>query len=477
MNEKVVRRSLQQDRQLVFDLLDNLPLGVVALNVKFEPMFVNQTMAGLIGVSVKAFLKATVEELAAWYQPLEHGLLSGNMQEAIVSTTGVLRTVKGESIPVRLHAFPLYTKQKQIDGIIVLCSDMRQQLVWERYFDEYKHILDSINAGVIAIDINAVITTCNQRAADFWNTGPEQLVGRLLTDVQEEIGYNFHHLLQTLQNNEPVSIPELWWELDGKEYIFSLDCNPLKDSQGEIIGAVAVWRDISLQRLMELEANRAEKLALVGELAAGTAHEIRNPLTSIRGFVQLLQNRFSPEASEQDYLNIMLSELDRANEIIKNFLLLAKPQHPKLQFQDLNFILQKLVKFVEAQALLTEVQLVRNFCYDMPFMVMETESIKQVFLNLLQNAIQAMPNGGTLTVSSEFFPQENLSVVKISDTGVGIPKEIIKKIGHPFFTTRTNGTGLGLAVSYRIIENHKGKIEVISKENMGTTFIVKLPVS
>lgn len=173
----------------------------------------------------------------------------------------------------------------------------------------------------------------------------------------------------------------------------------------------------------------------------------------------------------------MLSELDRANDIIKNFLLLAKPQHPKLQFQDLNFLLEELVKLVEAQALLNDVQLVRDFYEEMPFMVLETESIKQVFLNLFQNALQAMPNGGTLTITSEFLASDNQCLVKVSDTGVGIPKEILRKIGHPFFTTKKNGTGLGLAVSYRIIDNHKGQIEVLSKENIGTTFIVKLPVS
>jgi PAS domain S-box-containing protein len=475
----VLLRSLEQERQLVFDLLDNLPMGVIAVNVNCEPMFVNQTLAALIGVSVKTILKAKPTDSLHWFEGAyqNDSLLNKCLQGIRMSTRGIFHKINGESVTMKIDAFPLYTKQGQIDGIILLCHDLRQQLIWERSFNEYKHILDSINAGVLAVDVHGIITTCNKNLAYYCNSSPEQLIGCYLPEVRTGLFYKFDYLMKTLKSNQPVSVPELWCEIEGKDYLFSLECNPITDAEGRNIGAVGVWRDISLQRMMELESNRSEKLALVGELAASTAHEIRNPLTSIRGFIQLLENRFSPDAAEQDYLKIMLSELDRANDIIKNFLLLAKPQEPKLQFQDLNFVLEELLKLVEAQSLMSDVQLQRNFCSDMPFMVMETESIKQVFLNLLQNAFQSMPNGGYITVSSEFDPLENHSVVKVTDTGIGIPKELLRKIGHPFFTTKQNGTGLGLAVSYRIIENHKGKIQVISQENVGTTFIVTLPVS
>ncbi len=478
MNYSDSLRSLYEDRQLVYDVLDNLPLGVITLDASAAPIFVNQTLADLVVMPLKDILNAPFEKLSAWLTAEKESwdLFNICISGKNVTSKGHLLTNGGERIPVNIDGFPLYNKLGQIFGILVLFQDLRQQLVWERSQQEYRHILDSINMAMVAIDTNGIITNCNKSVSDFCHAQPQGLIGRYISEASTKFDHLGTILLQTLKMGEPISVPELAFEIDENRHVVSMECAPLKDAAGIITGAVALCRDISMQRFMEDEAKRAEKLAIVGELAAGIAHEIRNPLTSVKGFIQLLTNRFPQNAPEQDYLEIMMEELDRANNIIKNFLLLAKPATPKLQLQDINHLLDDLLKLVEGEALMAEVELFRSFSPEVPLMVIETEAIKQVFLNLLQNSIQAMPSGGKLTILTEYSPENNTNLVKIIDTGKGMSKFQLNHLGRPFFTSRNNGTGLGLTVSYRIVHHHKGKIEVESEENVGTTFTVILPV-
>lgn len=478
MNIRDTINSLYEDRQLVYDVLDNLPLGVITFNNLGQPIFVNQTFADLLGVTLKDILSATEKELCVWLGDEKATLATfQSCQNGVEgSIKAHLKAQNGEKIPVKINAFPLYNKSSRIVGVFALIHDLRQQVLWERSHQEYLHVLDAINTAMISIDTSGVITNCNKCTAEFFNTEPAQLIGRPFKELANKLGHGGNCLLKTANTGIPVSIPEMTLDTDGNRLLITMDAAPLLDTAGQITGAVGLYRDITLQRLMEAEAHRAEKLALVGELAAGTAHEIRNPLTSVRGFIQLLKNRFSLDAPEQDYLEIMLGELDRANGIIKNFLLLAKPQVPKLQLQDLNYILNELIKLVEGETILAEVELHTSFSPDCPLMVMETEAIKQVFLNLVQNAIQAMPTGGKLQIFTEYNPAANTNIVKIIDSGKGIPQHMLSQLGQPFFTTRKSGTGLGLMVSYRIVESHGGKIRVESIEDHGTTFTVELPV-
>lgn len=467
---------LTQKRQLLFDVLDNLPLGIIAFDLSANLIFVNQTLADLLMLPLKELpYNTSFSELF----DLGNRLITeiNYHTDGGQKLRGRVFTSTGETIPVELQCLPMHNKQGELDGTVWLCQDLRQQLILERSHREYQHILDAVNTALIAVDANRVITTCNQAAAELLDLKIPQIVG---SDMQEVLSGSRDlrsFLLQALRTGQPMFIQETMLEISDHKYSLSIDCTPLKDASGEISGAVLAVRDISMQRLIDEEANRTEKLALVSQIAAGTAHEIRNPLTSIRGFIQLLKARLPADSQEQGYLEIMLTELDRANNIVSNFLLLAKPHEPVFQLQDLNYILSDLLKLIEGQALLNDVQLISNFAPDIPLIVVESDSIKQVFLNLMQNAIHAMPNGGKLTVTTGFDPSGNQVIIKFTDTGVGIPKHLLNKLGRPYFTTRSNGTGLGLVTSYKIVANHHGSINVESQEDQGTTFTITLPCS
>jgi len=190
----------------------------------------------------------------------------------------------------------------------------------------------------------------------------------------------------------------------------------------------------------------------------------------------LLANRAGEGSQEKDYFNLILEELDRANQIITGFLTLTKPQQRDMVTANINDVLNQITMLVESQAFLQGIEIVKDLDETIPDGLMALNQIKQVFLNLVRNAIQAMPNGGQLTLKSRWDKKGKNVIADVTDTGCGIPPEHLSKLFTPYFSTKETGTGLGLTLSYRIVQNHGGTIEVQSKENLGTTFTVKLPL-
>jgi two-component system, sporulation sensor kinase E len=242
--------------------------------------------------------------------------------------------------------------------------------------------------------------------------------------------------------------------------------------QGEACLHILV-RDITELKQSREYMHQTEKLTVVGELAAGIAHEIRNPLTSLKGFTQLLGDRID---ANQGYMDIMITEIERINTIVSELLLLAKPK--KLDFQELNIamVLKKIITLMEAQANLYGVNIKCEQCDEAPsvFIHGEENKLKQVFINLLKNAIEAMQEGGEIKIS--LLKKDKEVEIKIIDNGNGISPELLSKVGQPFFTTKEKGTGLGLMVCYSIIESHQGKMGIDSKCGQGTTVSVLLPL-
>lgn len=237
---------------------------------------------------------------------------------------------------------------------------------------------------------------------------------------------------------------------------------------------LVVARDITERKRTEEMLRKSEKLSVVGQLAAGVAHEIRNPLTSLKGFLQLLKER---TAENTFFFEVMLSELERINTIVSEFLVLSKPQNTKFKREPIDRIVAEVVAFLESQALLNNVVILTDLSMVHPIeVVCDENQLKQVFINLLKNAVEAMPKGGRVHVTL-LEPAPGRVVVRFRDEGPGIPQERLEKLGEPFYTTKEKGTGLGLMVSFRIIEDHGGIIRAKSELGIGTVFDVELPVS
>ena len=235
-----------------------------------------------------------------------------------------------------------------------------------------------------------------------------------------------------------------------------------------------VARDVTERRKTEELLRHSEKLSAVGQLAAGIAHEIRNPLTSLKGFIQLIQTGSN---EKREYFDIMFSELKRIESIISELLFLAKPQGSQFDSKDILDILKHVTTLIDTQAILANIQIKSEIECDFSLIRCEENQIKQVFVNVLKNAIEAMPNGGIITVRVKTMEKEKTVRVSVIDQGVGIPESMLSKVGEPFFTTKDKGTGLGFMVSHRIIRNHGGRIQVESIEGIGTTIHIDLPLA
>ncbi|WP_167577808.1 ATP-binding protein [Ammoniphilus sp. YIM 78166] len=279
----------------------------------------------------------------------------------------------------------------------------------------------------------------------------------------------FVRLLRCKEGNEEIVGEHQYIRPDGSIVETEIRSIPIMYEGKPSILTVA--RDITqMKRTMEC-FSRSEKLSVVGQLAAGVAHEIRNPLTTLKGFIQFFRSKLG-----EKYAQIMLSELDRINLIVSEFLVLAKPQGYSFRMNDLKQIIEDVVVLFEAQANLKNVQM--KTCYpEGSFLVgCEANQLKQVFINLFKNAIEAMPGGGKLTIELTETEGQQVSVV-VADEGVGIPESEIHRLGEPFFTTKEEGTGLGLVISYKIVENHGGQMMIHSQPQQGTSVVVLLPLA
>jgi len=223
----------------------------------------------------------------------------------------------------------------------------------------------------------------------------------------------------------------------------------------------------------EEQLRRADRLTALGELSAGMAHEIRNPLGSIKGAVEILKDDYSSDDAKYEFIQILLKETDRLNNIVQEFLGFARPKQPSFQQADLNEALDSVLTLTAQEARKAGIRLEKRLDPGIGKRSLDAGLLKQAFLNLVLNAIQAMPQGGVLTVESSL--RDGAIEVKIKDTGSGISEESRKKLFSPFFTTKKNGTGLGLAITYRIVENHRGRIDVASEPGKGATFTVTIP--
>lgn len=352
----------------------------------------------------------------------------------------------------------------------LIINDISQRKRTEEMLLLLANIVDSSNDAIISGSLDGTIISWNPGAENIFNYSAEEIIGmhfsvlvpaecrcEFSNDLERvSVGLGFKNYKTTClkKGNSPVNV--------------SISISPLKGADGKITGFSSIVRDISEQIKIEMEMARLDRLNLVGQMAAGIGHEIRNPMTAVRGFLQLLQGR-QECTSFSEYFKLMIGELDRANAIITEYLAVARDKPVEQRMQDINSIVEAMFPLINADAM-NESKYVRLELGDVPELLLDEKEIRQLILNLSRNGLEAMSPGGCMTIHT--CREDGNVVLSVQDQGLGIDPEVLEKIGTPFFTTKEKGTGLGLATCYSIAARHNATIE-IETGSQGTTFFIR----
>ncbi|MBY0156111.1 PAS domain S-box protein [Cytobacillus firmus] len=339
--------------------------------------------------------------------------------------------------------------------------------------NDIKFALDQ--SSIIAFtDEKGTITNVNEKFCEISQYSREELIGQNHSILNSGLHSKefFKNLWKTIGQGEVWKGEIRNKAKDGSYYWVHTTIVPFLNANGKPYQYLSIRNDITERKKTEEVLHQQDKLAAVGQLAAGVAHEIRNPLTTMKGYTEFLKLEETHE-ERQEYLSIILDEIDRVNNIVEDFMVLAKPKAAELEERDIIPIIKNVVSFLEFEARNRNVKIGFEYQQDIIQIECDENRLKQVLLNFIKNGIEAMPDGGNITVRAGII--NNQVQIAIKDTGVGIPQEKLKNIGEPFFTTKKNGNGLGLMVSFKIIESHNGKVFIESELNKGTTFNIVLP--
>jgi PAS domain S-box-containing protein len=485
------KEAQKKDKELN-DLFNSVDAAIYSFDCRSKRLMVSSKISDVYGYSPNEFK----ENIMFWKEvvlpedmnivnKLEQELINGEeciAEYRILLPNGQLKWIQKRITPIfdldgniiKINGIDIDIDQrKKVEALLTQSQEQNRKLL-EKRLKESEQRFESLfvhnSDPIFTFDLDRKLIEANSAA--------ENILGYTITELQqkewdsiiapEDLDLYREHFKRVSQGEWNESTLSMIHK-DGSNRVIELKMIPIIIDH-QCIGIYQITKDITESILAEERLRRSDKLAAVGLLAAGVAHEIRNPLTTVKGFVQLLMSDM-----DKHYADILLSEIDRINLIVSEFLILSKPQVIKYESQNIKLILTKITSILESQATLKGIQLISEYDLNIPFINCEQNQLKQVFINLIKNAIEAMPNGGKIIIKAKKINNKMVSI-QIIDQGMGIEKERIPKLGEPFYTTKENGTGLGLMVCFKIIEQHGGIMNISSQINKGTTVEVCLPI-
>ncbi|WP_226645243.1 PAS domain-containing sensor histidine kinase [Mesobacillus subterraneus] len=371
---------------------------------------------------------------------------------------------------------PLFNEDGSRQGLVIIGRDITERKNVETLLEEsrqqYRSLFEYSPDIVSMLDLNGTITNLNPQFEKITGFSKEEFIGKNLVDLLPDSHRQIilDKIACVVENQCPQTFELELLHKNGKPLIFQSTSLPIIVND-RIAGIICNSRDITELRQTEERLRRTDKLSVVGELSASVAHEIRNPLTSLKGLVQLLQME---DEKHQLYYQIMIDELNRINHIVSELLLLAKPQQIKYTEADMQVILHDVISLLKSEASLHNIQIEFQVQSHPVMIECEPNQLKQLFINIVKNAIEASSAGDVVTISLQ--SHDNKVTVIVKDEGVGISKELLERIGEPFYSSKEKGTGLGMTVSFKIVQSHNGTIKFKSEPDIGTEVVVQLPI-
>ncbi|MHB9154202.1 MAG: ATP-binding protein [Endomicrobiales bacterium] len=470
--QTVPASTLSDEGFLVYQdlfLLPGAPLLRLALSVPASLLFqdvrsvlaffsvvfsLSLVIVALIVFYVSKYLSRPIVELAGAAARLDKGDLSAQVE---VKTTGEVRTL--------------------VESFNQMARTLQKTTVSKAYVD---NILQSISDCLLVINPDLTIRTVNRTTLELSGYREEELAGKRVTDYFAEgdafDAAEWHDFFKRgiVKNYELTFLPRT-----GERLPVNLSASEFKDTAGAAAGFVLIVHDVRPLKQLQMQLMQSEKMASLGLLAGGIAHEINNPMGVILGFAQSVARKIKEDHPLHLPLTSIEREAIRCKKLVADLLTFSRRSAPEMEKADLNAVIDTAVSLVATDTKIKNIEIVKEYGPGLPPANLNRNQIQQVIVNLCNNAVDAMPSGGRLTVKTELFAEKKAFMVRISDTGTGIPRDVQKRIFDPFFTTKDvgRGTGLGLSICYEIIQKHRGTVEVDSAPGQGTTFTFFLPLN
>jgi PAS domain S-box-containing protein len=477
---------LENQEHLIGRILDSIPSSLLVIDRALQVVSVNRNFLEKGRRELQATLGHRIEEV---FPPVlaRQAQLEQKAREVFRSgqpAEGGKVAYRAPGLATRIYYYRLIPLKAEevVENVLLLMDDIteREELGQEirRAERHLASVVECANDLVISLDPQGRIVTWNRAAEVTSGIKAEEVKGRpLLALSAAEQRPLMVEMLRGLACGEGVQHTQVnLVTVSGQEVPIAWNCSPMRDDAGAVVGVVAVGRDLTEQQRLEAQLIHSAKMASLGVMAGGIAHELRNPLGIISAGAQLLLEYPDDTHLRSECAQKIHAATQRASLIIENLLKFAHPQGSQMKEVDLHAVLEETLPLLAHQMALRKVTLRKEFQPDLPKVSGNPELLQQVLTNLILNACNAMPEGGMLTVATRANRAGQVEV-RVRDTGCGIPEEHLPKIFDPFFSTMPvgKGTGLGLSISYSIMQQHQGTIEVESQVGRGSTFIVRLP--
>jgi PAS domain S-box-containing protein len=419
----------------------------------------------------------------------------------------ILNKELSDLIPLDQRVLNKQAKQKEQAPASSLSSDLKkaipkewldeQTALYEKYkliervYRFYRNIIQNMSSSLICMDMTGSITFLNNQAAKTLEYSIEELLGRNMVDIVAEPEKNGRIIdLMLIVNKRFESKEVKLISKSGSIIPIGFSTSPLVEKK-EQVGVIVTFRDLTEMNLMRKQVERMDRLATMGELATGIAHEVRNPLGGIKAAAQVLEESFEDSDRRLELVSRIVREIDRVNNLLMDFFKFAKPIKPSRDYFNVESLIDSIYLLIAMQLSTKKITFKEDFSDVIPQIFADQNQIEQVLMNIFLNAIQSMPDGGILTVKTyattigenpnvhwsdgDFDQSLPFVAIEISDTGVGIAHENLEKIFNPFFTTKSEGMGLGLSICNRLITENNGNIHVESEVGKGSRFTLMLP--
>lgn len=481
-----LRSELRAGEEFVTRILESIPTSLLVFDRTLRIVSANRNFLDKARRTARLTIGRKIGEVLPGTL-LKHTQLDRMAAEVFRtgrSVEGGRLTYRAPGLPTRLYAYRLFPIKGQttVENVVLLMDDIteREQLQEDVRRAE-RHLTSVVECAtdlVVSMSLDGQIASWNRAAEVASGFAASEAKGRPLSSLCAEAhGQAMDGVVRDIGRGKPVQNAEVALRTqEGREVPIAWNCAPMWDDQGKVAGVVAVGRDLTERRRMEAEILHASKMASLGVMAGGIAHEVRNPLGIINAAAQLLAERPDDERLCAEVLERIRSSVQRASLTIENLLSFANPSTQHRESVDVNALVEETLRLLASRMTQERLNVQTDLQPGLPSLQANRGLLQQVFTNILLNACNAMPQGGTLMMATRAHPRGQVEI-RFTDTGCGIAPEHLTRIFDPFFTTAPvgQGAGLGLAISYSIIQQHQGSIEVESEVGKGTTFTIRLP--